>query len=192
MDASDFLINRWGTIILSVKAAVVVWFAYLRTPGGTRFWHSLQLALPIFGKLYRKMHLARGLRMVGTMSGAGVSLMDCVQTAENLCPNTFFRDLWRQVQEQIHAGKQFSEPLFRSRLVPRSIAQMISSGEKSGKLAQVMEQISGYAEQELKDQVANMTRYIEPAMIIIMGLIIGGVALALLLPVFTISKVMSH
>jgi type IV pilus assembly protein PilC len=55
-----------------------------------------------------------------------------------------------------------------------------------------MEQISAYAEQELKDQIANMTRYIEPAMIVLMGLIIGGVALALLLPVFTISKVMSH
>jgi type IV pilus assembly protein PilC len=76
-------------------------------------------------------------------------------------------------------------------LVPRSIAQMILSGEKSGKLALVMDQVSGFAEQELKEQIADLTRYIEPLMIMIMGLIIGGVALALLLPIFTISRVVA-
>jgi type IV pilus assembly protein PilC len=69
---------------------------------------------------------------------------------------------------------------------------MLHSGEKGGKLAFVMEQVSTYAESELKEQIANLTRYIEPAMIIVMGVIIGGVALALLLPIFTISRVMGH
>jgi type IV pilus assembly protein PilC len=69
---------------------------------------------------------------------------------------------------------------------------MIHSGEKSGKLAFVMEQVSSYAEAELKEQIANLTRYIEPLMIIVMGILIGGIALALLLPIFTISKVMSQ
>ena len=77
-------------------------------------------------------------------------------------------------------------------LVPRSVAQMLHSGEKSGKLGFVMEQVSGYAEQELKEKIAELTRYIEPAMIVVMGAIIGGVALALMLPIFTISKVVAH
>ena len=68
---------------------------------------------------------------------------------------------------------------------------MLHSGEKGGKLAMVMEQVSGYAEQELKEQIAELTRYIEPAMIIIMGILIGGVALALLLPIFTMSRVVA-
>jgi type IV pilus assembly protein PilC len=84
-----------------------------------------------------------------------------------------------------------SEPMSQTPLVPRSVAQMIHSGEKGGKLAFVMEQVSNYAEAELKEQITNLTRYIEPAMICVMGFIIGGVALALLLPIFTISRVMA-
>jgi type IV pilus assembly protein PilC len=121
-----------------------------------------------------------------------VQLLECVKTAHDLCPNTYFRDLWQQVGDQIQAGKQLSEPLFASPLVPRSVSQMLYSGEKSGKLAMVMEQVSAYAELELKEQITNMTRYIEPLMIVVMGLIIGGVALALLLPIFTISKVLAQ
>jgi type IV pilus assembly protein PilC len=68
---------------------------------------------------------------------------------------------------------------------------MLSSGERSGKLAHVLEQIAGFAEAELKEQIASLTRYIEPAMIVVMGFIIGGVAMALLLPIFTISRVVA-
>jgi type IV pilus assembly protein PilC len=192
MAVSDFLVNDWLVIIACLVTTVAASVFYVRTSPGARLWHFLQLHVPLFGKLYRKLHLARGLRMCGTMAGAGVQLLECVTTAHDLCPNTYFRDLWKQVGDQIQAGKQLSEPLFASSLVPRSVSQMLFSGEKSGKLAMVMEQVSAYAELELKEQITNLTRYIEPLMIVVMGLIIGGVALALLLPIFTISKVLAQ
>lgn len=191
MGLSDGLVSHW--LVLTVGLVTVVgsiWF-YVKTDGGARVWHFIQLRLPLLGPMFRKLHLSRGLRMVGTMAGAGVPLMDCVSTAHDLCGNSYFRDLWDDVTEKIQAGHQLSEPLFESALVPRGVAQMIHSGEKGGKVAYVMEQVAGYSEQELKEQIANITRYIEPAMIIIMGMIIGSVALALLLPIFTISKVMA-
>jgi type IV pilus assembly protein PilC len=144
------------------------------------------------GGMFRKLHLSRGMRMIGTMAGAGVGLVDCVATANELCDNVYFRELWDNVSEQIQAGKQMSEPLSQSNLVPRPIAQMIHSGEKGGKLAFVMEQVAGFSEQELKDTITELTRYIEPIMIIVMGFIIGGVALALMLPIFTISRVVAR
>jgi len=125
------------------------------------------------------------------MAGAGISLVDCVKTAHDLVPNVYFREMWNNVSQQIQAGKQLSEPLFQSRLVPRSIAQMLHSAEKGGKLAQVMEQVATFSEQELKEKIADMTKYIEPIMITVMGAIIGGVALALMLPIFTISRVIA-
>ena len=192
MAISDFLVNDWMILVTAIVTVIVGWALYVRTSAGARLWHFIQLNVPLFGKLYRKLHLARGLRMCGTMAGAGVQLLECVKTAHDLCPNTYFRDLWQQVEDQISAGKQLSEPLFASPLVPRSVAQMLYSGEKSGKLAMVMEQVSAFAELELKEQITNMTRYIEPLMIVVMGLIIGGVALALLLPIFTISKVLAQ
>jgi type IV pilus assembly protein PilC len=191
MDLSDLIVNRWPTLLGCLLAIAAASFAYFRTNAGARVWHYLQLHLPLLGTLFRQVFLARGLRMVGTMAGAGVSLQDCVSVAHDLCSNSYFKDLWKSVANQIQAGRQFSEPLFCSALVPRSIAQMIFSGEKSGKLSMVMEQIASFAEHELKEQIAQLTRYIEPAMICVMGLIIGGVSLAMLLPIFTISRVIA-
>jgi type II secretory pathway component PulF len=166
--------------------------AYVRTAGGRRAWHYLQLRIPLLGPMFRKLHLARGLRMVGTMAAAGVNLVDCVNTARDLCGNTYFVDLWDDVRDQLQVGRQLSEPLFASPLVPKSVAAMISSAEKGGKLAGVLEQVSTYAEAELKEKIADVTRYIEPIMIIVMGGIIGGVSMALLLPIFSMSKVMAQ
>jgi type IV pilus assembly protein PilC len=192
MNLSSFIVNyKYGLLASTVITVLATWF-YLRTEGGSRLWHYVQLQIPLLGGMFRKMHLSRGLRMVGTMAGAGVSVLDCVKTAHALCTNGFYRDLWTGVGEQIQAGKQFSDPLFASPLVPRSVAQMLKSAEKGGKLAVVLEQVAAYSEQELKEKIAEVTRYIEPVMIMVMGLIIGGVSLALLLPIFSISKVMAH
>jgi len=191
MAASDLMVTQWPSLIGGVLTLMVAGVFTFRTRAGARLWHYIQLHTPIFGKLMCKVYLARGLRVVGTMAGAGVSLLDCVNVAQDLSRNTYFKDLWRSIADQIEAGRQLSEPLFRSPLVPRSVCQMISSGEKSGKLSAVMEQIAAFAEQELKEQIAQLTRYIEPAMICVMGILIGGVSLAMLLPVFTISRVMA-
>jgi type IV pilus assembly protein PilC len=192
MAMSGFIVGHWLVLILSILTAGIVAYFYFRTKGGQRVLHYMQLRAPLLGGMFRKLHLARGLRMIGTMAGAGVNLVDCVTTAQDLCANSYFREMWSSVLDQIQAGHQFSQPLFNSPLVPRSVAQMLHSGEKSGKLSQVMEQVSAFSELELKEKIADMTRYIEPAMIIVMGAIIGGVAMALLLPVFTISRVVAH
>jgi type IV pilus assembly protein PilC len=189
--ASSLLVNHWPAILLTTIASTGAFFYCIRTKVGKRKWHAFQLHFPLIGPMLRKMHLARGMRMIGTLASAGVTLMDCVTTAKELCENIFFNELWDTVLQQIQDGKQFSEPMFDSPLVPRSVAQMLHSGERSGKLAGVLEQISGYAEIELKEQITTLTRYIEPAMIVIMGFIIGGVAMALLLPIFTISRIVA-
>jgi type IV pilus assembly protein PilC len=192
MALSDGLVSNWMSITGAVITMAVGTGLYLRTAMGNRQWNWVQLRIPLVGSMFRKLHLARGMRMIGTMAGAGVGLIDCVATANELCDNVYFRELWDEVSEEIQAGKQMSEPLGRSPLVPRSIAQMINSGEKGGKLACVMEQIAGFSEQELKDTISELTRYIEPIMIVVMGFIIGGVALALMLPIFTISRVVAR
>jgi len=189
MSASAFMTGDWPWLLLGVGATVAATWSYVRTPGGRRVWNYVQLRLPLLGPTFQKLHLARGLRMIGTMAGAGISLPDCVKTAYDLCPNVYFQELWDNVGRQIQAGKQFSEPLFESPLVPKSMAQMLFSAEKGGRLASVMEQVAGFAEVELKESITDMTRYIEPAMIVIMGAIIGTVALAMMLPIFTISRV---
>jgi type IV pilus assembly protein PilC len=192
MGVSAILVNDWLWLLISLTALAIAAWRYVRTPVGHRSFNYLQLRLPLFGPMFQKLHLARGLRLIGTMAGAGISLPDCVKTAFDLCPNVYFQDLWDQVGRQIQAGKQFSEPLFQSPLVPKGMAQMLHSAEKGGKLSAVMEQVAGFAEAELKEQITEVTRYIEPAMITVMGGIIGVVALGLMLPIFTISRVVAQ
>ena len=192
MGLSDFIVDHRISLPVTVGVTAASIYAYTKTTGGTRALHWVQLNIPLLGTMFRKLHLARSIRMIGTMAGAGVPLTDCVTTANDLCNNVYFRDLWTSVLGKIQTGRQLWESLNDSPLVPRSVSQMIHSGEKAGKLSFVMDQVSLFAEQELKEQIADLTRYIEPAMIIVMGCIIGGVALVLLLPIFTISRVVAH
>ncbi|HMB95688.1 MAG TPA: type II secretion system F family protein [Tepidisphaeraceae bacterium] len=192
MAISGFITGHWIILILATGTIAIGGYLFLQTMFGRRTLHFVQLNTPLLGPMFKKLHLSRGLRMVGTMASSGVTLVDCVGTAQELCTNVYFRELWDEVLVQIQAGKQMSEPLARSRLVPRSVAQMIHSGEKSGKLGQITEQVAEFSEQELKETITELTRYIEPAMIVVMGAIIGGVALALMLPIFTISRVVAH
>jgi type IV pilus assembly protein PilC len=192
MNMSSFLVDHKIALPIGVAVGVVALMAFVRTQPGTRIVHWLQLHTPLLGPMFRKLHLSRSIRMIGTMAGAGIPLVDCVQTANDLCGNVYFRELWTTVLERIQVGRQLSETMTDHPLVPRAVSQMIHSGEKSGKLAFVMDQVSVFAEAELKEQIAELTRYIEPLMILVMGFIIGGVALALLLPIFTISRVVAH
>jgi type IV pilus assembly protein PilC len=192
MGMSDFIVDHCISLPIGVVLLVGALFWYTRQASGQRALHWVQLNLPLMGPMFRKLHLARSMRMIGTMAGAGIPLTDCVTTANDLCGNVYYRELWTSVLERIQTGRQLWEAMIDNPLVPRSISQMIHSGEKAGKLAFVMDQVSAFAEQELKEQIADLTRYIEPLMIIVMGVIIGGVALALLLPIFTISRVVAH
>jgi type IV pilus assembly protein PilC len=191
MAVSSLFQLHWPALLIGAIGFAAAVHLAISSRSGRRLWHATQLHLPLLGPMFRKLHLSRGIRMIGTMSGAGVGLVDCVQTAHDLTENILFQEMWDHVLDQIHAGKQMSEPLAASPLVPKSVAHMIQSGERSGKLSFVLEQIAGYSEQELKEKIADLTRYIEPAMIVVMGAIIGTVVLALMLPVFTISKVIA-
>ncbi|MGA2229957.1 MAG: type II secretion system F family protein [Tepidisphaeraceae bacterium] len=189
MAISDVMVHDWYWLILGLGIIGGGAWQYGRTPSGRRMFQYAQLQVPLFGKIFQKLFLSRGLRLIGTMANSGISLPDSVRNAQTLTGNIYFQDLWERVGKQIESGKQFSAPLFESPLVPKSVAQMLHSAEKGGRLAQVMEQVSGFAEEELKAQIVDMTRYIEPCMVVIMGAVVGTVALGLMLPIFTISKV---
>ena len=96
--------------------------------------------------------------------------------------------MWHQVFVAVKQGKKISDPLSRSRLLPKSVIQMISSGEESGKLADVLRDISIYYQKELKSVIRTVTALIEPVMIIIMGFVVGFIAMSIILPVFKLSS----
>lgn len=191
MAVSGFFVHDWAQLLTAIAITTIASILFFSTETGKRAYYFTQIHIPLLGGVFQKLHLARGLRIVGTMAGAGVSLVECVKAAGDLSDNSYFKDLWSEVSTQIQAGKQLSDPLSHNSLVPKSVSQMLHSAEKSGKLAQVMEQVANYSEEELKEKIAEMTRYVEPIMIGVMGAIIGGVSMALMLPIFTISRIIA-
>ncbi len=164
----------------------------IRTAAGKRFVDWLKLTAPIIGPLYTKLYVTRGCRTMGTMLAAGVPILDMVGIVRHVTQNLYYGELWDHVDERLRQGSQLSDALFSApKLIPRSVAQMILSGEKSGRLSQTMDRIAEFTEDEFDDQVKTSTQFIEPLLIGVMGGVIGFVAIALLLPIFSVGKVMS-
>ena len=105
--------------------------------------------------------------------------------------NSYYGDLWNDMETRVREGQQMSDAIFRAPFIPPNVASMVASGERSGRLPEVMDRIAEFSEEELDSAVKQVTSYIEPLMIIVMGIVIGGVALALLLPIFSMGRVMT-
>ncbi|MFW6061086.1 MAG: type II secretion system F family protein, partial [Phycisphaeraceae bacterium] len=191
MALSDALTGYWYVWVAAVGVVLLMTVVTLRTPTGQRLLDYAKLNLPIIGKLFAKLYITRGCRTMGTLINAGVPILDMVNIVRQVTHNVFYEDLWDEVDERLRQGSQLSEALFTSPLIPRSVAQMIHSGEKAGRLGPVVERIAEHTEEEFDEQVKQTTQFIEPALVAIMGAVIGFVAIALLLPIFSVGQVVA-
>jgi len=185
---TDYWMFILGGAIIGVGG--LIW--YVKTPAGRAALDTFRLRMPIMGGMFRKACLARSLRCLSTMVSTGVSMIEGLDITSRVSGNRHFKAVWDKVSDGVQEGSNISQGLMDSPLIPGNVCQMISAGEKSGKLDMVMDRVARFCEDDLKVAVKAITDMIEPAMIIIMGLIVGGIAMALLLPVFKMSKIAGH
>ncbi len=179
----------YGLYILgALLAAGVGAFFYIRTPDGRFKAERLKLRLPLIGALYHKSYLARSLRTLGTMLQAGVSMLEGVHLTRSVCGSVVYEKLWDKVSERVEGGQQISESLADHKHVPKSVLKMLGAGERSGKLGSVMERVASFCEGELSVAIKTITSLIEPAIVMFLGVVVGGLVLAMLLPIFSLSK----
>jgi type IV pilus assembly protein PilC len=193
-----------------------------KTLTGRRVIDYLKIRTPVLGTMFVDMVITRSMRIMATMINTGVKLLDAIDVIQDSCENYYFKLLWAKTDEKIRDGYQLSESLqisqgsegapfheanpktvtepqkqssaFRTptQLIAPGIIQMLRAGEKSGKLGEVSDKISVFYEKKLEASIRATTALIEPLMITILGVIIGTIAIALLLPVFRISTVIAH
>lgn len=189
---TNALVAYWMLVLGATVSGVgfLVWFFRAERPRPCAHW--VQLRIPLLGGMLRKSYITSGLRTLGLLVDSGVSMLDAVGITGSLSPNHYFRRLWSDVATNLHRGEQLSAPLAESELIPRPVVQMIKAGEKSGKLGTVLVRLCDYLDEELRTTIKTITQLIEPIMIGVMGTLIGGIAIALLLPILSISKTISH
>lgn len=188
LNFSDLVVG-YGLYALGASVVVGVGgFFYLRTPSGRWKAEQLKLRIPLVGPLFHKAYQARSLRTLGTMIQSGVAMLDAVQLTKNVCGSLHYERMWTTANERIQQGQQISEALADYQEFPQAVLKMISAGERSGRLGTVMERVAAFGEDELNAAIKTLTGMIEPAIIMVLGVVVGGLVLALLLPIFTISR----
>ena len=189
MFLSDALLHYWYLWLIGLVALVVTYVLGSKTEMGRKILDSIKLNLPIIGPLNRKIIISRCMRTLGTMVGAGVSMLDALRLTAEVSANIYYEKIWQHVLTQITEGKRIAESLAGNRkLFPSTLVQMIASGEETGKLDKVLGKVSNYYDREVETSIKSATSMIEPILIVGMGIVVGSIAMGLLLPIFQLSK----
>lgn len=188
---SEFMTNYWYICLLGLGAAIWGFLLMIRTDWGLLWWDKTKLTVPLFKKLFRALYISRSLHTMGQLINAGVPMLDTLSITSEIAGNTLYKRMWRAVYQAVKQGKKISAPLNKSTLLPRSVVQMISAGEESGKLGEVLDEVSDFYSRELKSVIKSVTAMIEPLMIVLMGSIVGFIAMSIILPIFKLSQIVN-
>jgi type IV pilus assembly protein PilC len=191
MGLSDFLVADWWLLLIVLAALVAGFIIFKRTDFGRRSLDAFKLKVPLMGKMFRAVYISNGLSTLGELVSAGVPMLETLNITSDVVGNTLHRELWRKVYESVKQGGKIVEPLKNQTLVPSNVVQMVSAGEESGNLGNVLHDVSEFYGRELKATIKAVTGMIEPVMMIVMGAIVGVIVSSVLLPIFKLSTIMT-
>jgi type IV pilus assembly protein PilC len=189
MGLSAFTREHWVVLVAGAGGTIVGLVLFGKTEVGGLTYDRVKLRAPLLRRMFRALYLSRSLQTMGELINAGVPMLDTLAITGDIAGNRLYKGLWRRVYSAVKQGRKITQSLGRSTLVPHAVAQMIGAGEESGKLGEVLDEISGYYAKQLRDAIKSVTSMIEPLMIIIMGSIVGFIAMAIILPIFKMSQI---
>jgi general secretion pathway protein F len=182
-----FLSAFWWALLLALGGAAYYLKRRLGTPEGRQQLDGWILKMPVFGTLARMIAVSRFTRTLGTLLRSGVPTLTALDIVQNVVGNRVLADAVRKARESVREGESIAEPLRRSGLFPPVVVQMVAVGEKSGELEQMLLKVSDSFDRTVEARIAGLMSLLEPAIILVMGLIIGFIVIAILLPILQMS-----
>jgi type IV pilus assembly protein PilC len=167
---------------------VLIVRAYGQTETGRYNLDKLKLKLPVFGALQRKVAVSRFTRTLSTLTRSGVAILQAMEIVERTAGNEVFAKAVRESADSVRNGETLAEPLARSGEFPTMVTRMIGVGEKTGALEVMLEKISDSYDSEVRATVDGLTSLIEPLLIMMMGIVVGGIVIALFMPILGLSS----
>ncbi|OPY04533.1 MAG: Type II secretion system protein F [Syntrophus sp. PtaB.Bin001] len=189
VDASAFMQNYFIFMIIGVVAAIFGFKQFYRTEKGTYVVDSMVLKLPVFGILLKKVAVAKFTRTLSTMMSSGVPILDGLAIVSKTSGNKIVEDALMNTRRSISEGKTIAEPLEASGLFPPMVVQMIAVGEHTGALDAMLAKIADFYDDEVDAAVSAMTALLEPFMMVFLGGVVGGMIIAMYLPIFKMASV---
>ena len=193
MSMSDFLRGTGGKIILFGGVGGFFGFRHItKKNAAIRFkWHRQVLKLPLFGDMILKSLLARISLILGNLSAAGVNLLESLEIAKSVSNNDVVTDALENVKKGVFSGDTLTKLFLKEPLFPPTFSQLISVGEQTGQLDEMFNSVAAYYEEEFDTTVDNMSSLIEPIMIVFMGVMIGGLMIAMYSPIFNVGALIN-
>jgi type IV pilus assembly protein PilC len=184
--ASQFMARYFIFIVLAIAAAAYGVRRYYATHTGRRVIDGMLLRLPIIGIILRKVAVARFCRTLATLTSSGVPILESLDITARTAGNAIVEDAIYETRRSVEGGKTIVEPLRQTNVFPNMVVQMIGVGEQTGALDAMLNKIADFYEDEVDTAVAGLVKLLEPLMIFILGIIIGGIVVSMYLPMFTL------
>jgi type IV pilus assembly protein PilC len=183
---SNFIADFWWLIGGSIFAIITGLKRWHATPKGKRIIDAFMLKLPIVGDLIRKIAVARFCRTLATLTSSGVPILDGLQITAKTSGNSIVEDAIMATRKSVEEGKTISEPLGQTDVFPTMVVQMIAVGEQTGALDTMLTKIAEFYEDEVDTAVAGLMKLLEPVLVAFLGVAIGGIVIAMYMPMFTL------
>ncbi|MCC6501768.1 MAG: type II secretion system F family protein [Deltaproteobacteria bacterium] len=187
VNMSRFLQHYWYTLIGFIAGAFVGLKWFYTVPKGRRIMDALFLKAPVIGDLIRKTAVARFTRTLGTMLSSGVPILEALEIVSKTAGNVIIEEAIMKARSSLSQGKTLAEPLIETKVFPGMVTQMIAVGESTGALDNMLTKIADFYEEEVDQAVEALTSLIEPMLMAFLGVVVGGLVIALYLPIFQIA-----
>lgn len=189
---SDFFVAWWWAIFGVLGFSIWFFFYTWKRSEKMQFaMDRLMLRLPIFGPLIRKATIARFTRTLSTMFAAGVPLVEALDSVAGACGNRVYFDATKKIQSEVSTGTSLTVSMQNSDVFPNMVLQMTAIGEESGSLDAMLNKVADFFEGEVDDAVASISSLMEPIIMVVLGVLIGGLVVAMYMPIFKMGKVVS-
>jgi type IV pilus assembly protein PilC len=190
MAMSDFFVSYWWVGLGIIIATVVIVFSLHRRSAAFRYAiDRLKLKIPVIGGIIEKATIARWTRTLSTMFAAGVPLVESLDAVAGAAGNAVYAAGTKRIQTEVSTGTSLTNAMHNTGLFPTMVLQMTQIGEESGSLDGMLSKVADFFEREVDDAVAAMSSLLEPIIIVFLGVVIGGLVVALYLPIFKLGAV---
>jgi type IV pilus assembly protein PilC len=190
MAISDFFVAHWFVMITIIVGSVYGFFyAWKRNKAMQRRMDQIMLKVPVFGPLVRKASIARWARTLSTMFAAGVPLVEAFDSVAGAAGNAVYSDATKAIQREVTTGSSLTVAMQNTNVFPSMVLQMVAIGEESGALDSMLGKVADFFEGEVDDAVAAISSLMEPVIMVVLGVLIGGMVIAMYLPIFKMGSV---
>jgi len=177
--------------LLAGGGAAYGWFYFIKTPAGRLFWDSRRIRLPIFGVIAHKICLARFTRTLASLVRSGVPILEVLQIVSQTVGNVVMEKAVQAAALDIERGESISVALGKHPIFPSMIIRMVTAGEQTGKIDNMLERISDFLDEEIETTLSGLTALIEPILIVFLGVVVGGMVICMFLPIFKLPEIVN-